>query len=93
MFDALLLLCVCACVWVCRVRYMCLCDVCVNVPSGVVWLGCCIIVCSCLPEWCLMCVTCVVYDVMSCVFAVVLLCLFSVVAVCVRACVRLKVFV
>ena len=40
-----------------------------------------------------MCVTCVVYDVMSCVFAVVLLRQFSVIAVCVRACVRLKVFV
>ena len=39
------------------------------------------------------CVTCVVYDVMSCVFAVVLLWQCSVVAVCVRACFRLNVFV
>ena len=39
-----------------------------------------------VPEWCLMCVTCVVYDMMSCVFVVVLLWLFSVVVVCV--CVR-----
>ena len=46
MFDALLLLYVFACVWVCRVCYMCSCDLCVNVLSDVLWLGC-IIVCVC----------------------------------------------
>ena len=29
-----------------------------------------------VPEWCLRCVMCVAYDVMSCVFVAVLLCVF-----------------
>ena len=47
MFDALLLMYVLACVWECRVCYNYLCDLFVNVLSGVLWLGCCMIVCVC----------------------------------------------
>ena len=52
---------------------------------GVVWLF------VCVSECCLLCVMCVVYDVMSCAFVTVLMC-FVRLCLCVRVCVRLKVF-
>ena len=45
MFEGLLLLCVVACAWVCCACSVCLCALCVSVLSGVLWFGCCIIVC------------------------------------------------
>ena len=48
MFEGLLLLCVFACVWVCCACLLCLCALCVSVLNGVLWFGCCIIVCGCV---------------------------------------------
>ena len=34
-----------ACAWVYYACFVCLCDLCVSVLGGVLWFGCCIIVC------------------------------------------------